>query len=219
MGAIKKRGQSEITPIDTQQVWNISKVKWRRKLRLTYDSCSKQSFVTGLSMMLIFVCRRTDRANPLLSWKASKTLPSGQEPRGAVGSMMITISPGLRLPLFWFHFCRSCSKGRYSRIHLFQKRSEIYWTCLHLRLTYRSCCSNSPGGKACFPFISRIWLGVRGSRLFGSFVYGRSCRIASASYMIVWNPSLSSLCCRSTSQDCPHHANHTLPYTAIMWPC
>src|SRR4029434_5314427 len=49
--------------------------------------------------------------------------------------------------------------------------------------SYRSFCSNSPGGEDGFPFISRIWLGVRGSRSFGSsvsLVMGWSFSIASS---------------------------------------
>ncbi|XP_073343787.1 voltage-gated hydrogen channel 1 isoform X1 [Pagrus major] len=79
-----------------------------------------------------------ERTSPCLSGKTSRTLPSGQEPRGAEESIITTISPAVKLLFFLFHFCLSWSKGKYSRIHLFQKRSERYCTCLQRLLTYRS---------------------------------------------------------------------------------
>ena len=62
-------------------------------------------------------------------------------------------SPDLRFLFVWFNCCLSCSKGRYSRIQRFQKRTEMYWTCFHLRFTYRSWDSNNSGGNGLgFPF-------------------------------------------------------------------
>ena len=53
------------------------------------------------------------------------TLPSIHDSRGAVESTTMTRSPGTKL-FSWFHFWCSCSSGRYSRIHRFQKRSEMF---------------------------------------------------------------------------------------------
>lgn len=69
---------------------------------------------------------------------------------------------------FWFHLCLSCCKGGCSCNHCIQRRSETNWTFFHLHFTYRSFGSNISGSDDAFPFIRRIWLGVSGSRSFGS---------------------------------------------------
>lgn len=124
---------------------------------------------------------------------------------------MITMSPTVRFRCSLFHFCLFCNNGRYSRTHLFQKRSEIYCTCLHLRLAYESDLSNKPGGNAGFPFKSRRWLGVKASKSLGSLEIlemGRSFRIASASHKTVCRASSSNVCCRRTT--------HRLCFTSLI---
>ncbi len=81
---------------------------------------------------------------------------------------MTTMSPGTKSLLSLFHFCRSWSKGKYSFVHLFQKKSHIYWTCFHLLLLYNSDFSNSPGANTGLPFIWRRWFGESGSKSLGS---------------------------------------------------
>lgn len=127
----------------------------------------------------------------------SANFPLGQEFRGAESSMMTTMSPGEKLHLMLVHFCRSWGWGRYSLLHLFQNKSAIYWTCLHLRRAYMSSFWNSPGGKDGLAFRSKRWFGVNASRSFVSveaLVIGRLLRTASASHKNVWRPS-SSRCC------------------------
>ena len=139
----------------------------------------------GLSSMLFFVLTLTWRTCPLLSGMVSSIFSMSQEFRGDVSSTMRTTSLGTRFFLILFHFCLSCSKGRYSRFHLFQKRLARYWTCLHLLLEYEYSLLNKPGGIMGFPFSCSRWFGIRASKSFGSsdtVVMGRTLRMASTSH-------------------------------------
>lgn len=166
---------------------------WNCKFNVpVYTSWTKQSLVTGLSRTLVLVCSLTERTKLFASRKTSSTLPRGQEPRGAGESVKTTTSPTVKLCFLWFHFCLSCNSGKYSWIHRFQNKYEMYRTCLQQRFTYMS-----EDLKAGFPFKRRRWFGVRGSRSFGSsdnLVIGQSLRMASTSHITVWSPSSSSLC-------------------------
>lgn len=115
-------------------------------------SRSRQSLLIGLCKILVLVLTKTLRTRPLAPGKASTTRPISQEFLGAVSSTMTTRSPGLKFLLVLFHLFRSCISGRYSLIHLFQKRSVIYCTCFHLLREYRSLLWNSPGGRTGFAF-------------------------------------------------------------------
>lgn len=166
--------------------------------------------------MLHLVWTLTDGTSPCVSGKVCSTIPNNQDPRGAVESATMTISPVTKLLLSFAHRCRSCSSGKYSRIHLCRKRFERNWICLHRRLVYKSLFSKSPGGRAGLPFNKRMWFGVRGSRSLGSseiFVMGRSFNMASTSHRRVCNPSSSTFCVQHLSD----HTNDSLPCSAMMW--
>lgn len=161
----------------------------------------RQSLVIGLLRMLVLVWTFTERTSPLESAVVLRTLPIIHEPLGAVESAIITMSPGEKLLLCLIHFCLSCIASKYSDVHLFQKSSAMYCTCLHLLLMYRSDFSNRPGGKVGLPFNRRIWFGVSASKSLGSsetLVSGRSLSIASTSQNSVCRPSSSSVCCPAT---------------------
>lgn len=70
----------------------------------TATSSSRHSFVTGLSKMLVFVWRRTERTTPFTSDLTSKTFPIIQDPLEAVASATRTTSPGIRFLLSAAHF-------------------------------------------------------------------------------------------------------------------
>ena len=110
-------------------------------------SSSRQTLLMGLVKNPVYDLIQSRRTSPFLSIMVSTILPVNQELRGAESSTMMTMSPGVKLRLMLDHFCRSCIWGRYSLIHLFQNKSDIYWTCLHLRRAYRSSFWNCPGGK------------------------------------------------------------------------
>lgn len=145
--------------------------------------------------MLFLVCSLTEHTMPFLSGKTSSILPRSQEQRGEEQSMMTMTFSTFRLYLLWFHFCLSCNSGRYSRIHRFQNRLEMYWNCLqplfyiHVREG-----SKSPGGKAIFLLHRSRWSGVKGSKSFGSLVIGRSFKMASASHITTLSLSSSNIC-------------------------
>ena len=67
--------------------------------------------------------------------KTACTLPKGHDPLGALGSTTRTISPTCTFRWGKSHFCLSWRNGKYSRTHLFQKRSLKYCTCLQRRRT------------------------------------------------------------------------------------
>ena len=116
----------------------------------------RQSLVIGLSRMLVFVWTFTERTSPLESAVVLRTLPIIHEPLGAVASAITTISPGMKFLFCFVHFCLSCITSKYSNVHLFQKSSATYCTCLHLLLMYRSDFSNRPGGRMGLPFSRRM---------------------------------------------------------------
>ena len=88
------------------------------------------NFETGRTSVEDLVRRLTFLMKPLWSGYTSLTLPSNQEPRGALESTTRTTSPTCTFPEGNNHFCRSWSSGRYLRVHRFQKRSLRYWICL-----------------------------------------------------------------------------------------
>lgn len=101
-------------------------------------SWSRQTFVTGLSRQLVFVLILTCRMRPLLSWTVLTTLPMIQELRGAESSTTSTMSPGTKLHLILFNFWCSWSCGKYSFVHCFQNKLDMYCICFHLRTAYKS---------------------------------------------------------------------------------
>lgn len=160
-------------------------------------SNSMQSFVTGLSYTPVLVLIFTVLTSPFESGRTSSTLPRTQDPRGAVLSTTITMSPTVKSLLILVHFCLSCSKGKYSFVHLLQNRLARYWTCFQRRLVYMSECWNSPGGSEGWHLRSKMWLGVRASRSWLSsdtVVMGRLFRIASISQNNVCKHSSSNVC-------------------------
>lgn len=151
----------------------------------------------GLTKMLVFVLTNMLRTRPLVPGRAFTTRPIKLEFLGAVSSMMTTRSPGGNFLLGLFHLLLSCINGRYSLTHLFQKRSAMYCTCLHLLLEYRSPLWNSLGGMMGFALSRSRWLGVRGYRSLGSLVIvvnGLSFMIASTSHRAVCKASSSGAC-------------------------
>lgn len=151
----------------------------------------------GLNKMLVFVLTKTFRTRPLVPGRAFTTRPINPEFVGAVSSMMTTRFPGVNFLLGLFHLLLSFINGRYSLTHLFQKRSAMYYTCLHLLLEYRSPLWNSLGGMTGFDLSRSRWLGVRGYRSLGSLVIvvnGLSFMIASTSHRAVCKASSSGAC-------------------------
>ena len=108
------------------------------------------------------------RIAPLESGKVSTTLPMSQEFRGEELSTNITTSPVEKFLCGLDHFCRSWSSGRYSRVHLVQNKSAIYWTCFQRFLVHATFLLKMPGGMVGCDFNSNKLLGVRGSRSFTS---------------------------------------------------
>ena len=90
-----------------------------------YSSHSRTmtNFVIGRSRVVHLVLTSALRTKPFLSRNTACTLPRGHDPLGALGSTTKTTSPTWTLRSGNSHFWRSCRKGKYSRIHLFQKDS------------------------------------------------------------------------------------------------
>lgn len=132
-------------------------------------SCNKHSLCTDLSRVLFFVCNFTRRTVPLESGRVCTILPMIQVLRGDELSTTSTTSPGSKFLFCLVHFWRSWRRGRYSRVHLRQKRSARYYTCLQrFFVAYRSSWLKIPGGRLGWVFINNRWLGVRGSNSCGS---------------------------------------------------
>lgn len=160
-------------------------------------SISRHSLLTGLSRMFALVFTKTLRTRPFDPDRGYTTMPSCQEFLGAVSSTITTRSLVVKFLLGLFHLIFSCMKVKYSFIHLCQKRSDMYCTCLHLRWEYKFPFWKTPGGMTGFDFNWRRWFGVRGSRSFGSqvtVVMDRSFTIASTSHSPVWRASSSKRC-------------------------
>ena len=152
-------------------------------------SSNKHSLSIGLSTTIVLILTSTRRMHPFLSDITFTVVPICQELRGAFSSTIRTTSPTAEFRLACTHFCRSCSRGKYFLIHLFQKRSAIYWTFRHLRRTHRSSLLNSPGGRFGFLLSSGRWFGVRTSKSSGSLdtlVMGLLFTIASTLHMRFW---------------------------------
>ena len=147
-------------------------------------SSTKTNLVTGLGKTDDFVLASAVLTSPFPSGYTDSTLPSGQELLGALTSTMRTTSPTCRLRCGHNHFWRSWSKGKYSRTHLFQKRSAKYCTCLHRRRRRLSSLVKIPGGRHCWSLSSNKWFGARQFKSFGSLevlVKGRLLMIDSTS--------------------------------------
>ena len=160
-------------------------------------SCNRQSLFIGLSRMLVFVLIFALRTVPLESGNVWTILPISQELRGEELSAISTTSPAAKFLLGRNHFCRSWRSGMYSRIHLVQNRSARYWTCFQRLLEYVSSLLKMPGGMLGWDFSSNKWLGVRGSRSFGSsetLVSGLLLMMLSTSHMIVCRQSSFTAC-------------------------
>ena len=131
-------------------------------------SSTKTNLVTGLVKTDDFVLTSAVLTSPFPSGYTDSTLPSGQELLGALTSTMSTTSPTCTLRCGHNHFWRSWSKGKYSRTHLFQKRSAKYCTCLHRRRRRLSCLVKKAGGRHCWSLSSNKWFGVRQLKSLGS---------------------------------------------------
>ena len=70
--------------------------------------------------------------------RVSTTRPSNHSFLGSVYSITKTRSFGRTLHSRPDHLVRARSVGKYSRVHLVQKRSAKYWTCRQRRLPLRS---------------------------------------------------------------------------------
>ena len=95
------------------------------------------------------------------------------------------------------HFCLLWNKGKYSLDHRFQKMSERYWTCLHLRRDKQSSSRNNPGGIWGADRKRSRWLGVKASGSRASVetvVRGRPFIILSTSQRRVVRLSSSMVC-------------------------
>ena len=124
---------------------------------------NKHSLLTGLSKRLVLVFIFTLRTATLESGKVSTTLPMSQEFRGEELSTNNTTLPIEKFLRGLDHFCRSWSSGRYSRVHLVQNKSAIYWTCFQRFLVYASFLLKMPGGMVGCDFSSNKKIG--GKRL------------------------------------------------------
>lgn len=121
---IHKRSQ-----IFTWKNWKqINKIILSQRFEVS-ASWSKHSFVTGLSSVLVFVFTRAERTSPFLSGYVSRTLPSNQDPRGAVASAISTMSPGTRKGLRGTGpaSISSWCKGRSSQIIQVVKLAFLSW--------------------------------------------------------------------------------------------
>ena len=82
----------------------------------------------GLTYSLFLDFTLYTRKSPSPPGYTSITRPSGQSPRLASGSIIITTSPFFRLCLGWNHLFRQLILGKNSLLHLFQN-------------IFRSCCT------------------------------------------------------------------------------
>ena len=125
----------------------------------------------------------------------SITLPKGHCPLGTFPSETSTTSPVRMSVLALCHFCRSA--GKYSRIHLLQKTSERYCTCLHHRFAYKASFINTPCGILGFDFISNNMLDVSAGTSLGSLLSG----VIGLSF-IIFSVSVIKVCSYSSVSNC-----------------
>ena len=145
-------------------------------------------------MRVLITPLRTCPSRPTFT---SITLPKGHCPFGTFPSETSTTSPVRMSVLALYQFCRACSAGKYSRIHLFQKTSERYCTCLHHRFAYKSSFINTPCGILGFDFISNNMLGVSAGRSLGSLLTG----VIGLSF-IIFSVSVIKVCSCSSASTC-----------------
>ena len=163
------------------------------------SSCftSRHSLSTRLSYTADLVRTFARRTKPLYSGKTSCILPNGHELRCEVSLTTNTTSPTAKFLWGCTHFCLSCKRGRYSLLHLLQKMSTRYCTCLQRQRDSKSSFLNKPGGKGSSDLSNNKWFGVKGSMSFGSLdttVMGRLFIILSTSHIDVDRLSSSMTC-------------------------
>lgn len=97
---------------------------------------SVSCFVHLMKEIHVFVLNWTDRPNPPLSGQVLNIFPNNQDPQGATGYMLTTMSPTVKLLRGLIHFCLSSSYGKYSLTHHFQKRSDRYCTFSDILISF-----------------------------------------------------------------------------------
>ena len=140
-------------------------------------SSRRHNFVTGRRSLELFVLTsavRTRRSSP---GNTFVTRPNNQRHLGTVLSATRTRSFTAKFRLFSSHLWRCCNVGTYSRIHRDQKQSAMNWACLHCLREYRSSLAKTPRGTKRFRRCRRRWLGVSGSKSFGSLLEGQIGRL------------------------------------------
>ena len=141
------------------------------------------------------------RINPFLLGRTLTILPRGHKLQWEFSTETRTISPTAKFLCGHSHFCLAWSNSRYSFDHLFQKISANYCTCLHLQHDSWSSLLNSPGGIGDSECKSSKWLGIKGSRSWGSVetvIIGQPFIMLSNSHIKVTRP-LSSVACSWSS--------------------
>lgn len=111
------------------------------------------------------------RTSPSSCSCTSRTLESFHSFQGRSSSVTMTMSLTFTFRFGVSHFCLRLILARYSFLHLPQNCSDRYCTALQHFLAYKSSLINLPGGgSGTEDFIVRRWLGVKGSKLFGSVI-------------------------------------------------
>ena len=102
-----------------------------RSCQLSGAELTRHSFAIGRLTTPFLVRTETVRTQPLSSGNVCRMRPTNHWPLGAVLSTNKITSPSLKLRCFPSHFERSCSVGKYSRIHRTQNWSVKYWMWRH----------------------------------------------------------------------------------------
>ena len=137
---------------------------------------------------MVFVLTLTLRARPSCPTLVPNTKASGQQPHGALQSVMKTKSPIFTFGHFSCHFCLLCSSGIYCLSHLLQNWDTTCCTRRHC-LGYVLPSWMMHQGKDAFP---PKWFGVRGVSSRGSslhFVSGHPFTIHSTLQNMLWSMS------------------------------
>ena len=116
---------------------------------------------------------RTLRTKPSCDGMASITLASFQQDLWDCSSTTRTMSSTFKFSLTVFHLHRDMCWWTISFFHLDQNKSTIYCTRLHCFEAYRSARSVLSGASVLgmtFDFKVNMWLGVKGSRDWGSLI-------------------------------------------------
>jgi len=88
-----------------------------RSRQLSGAAVTRHSFAIGRLTTPFLVRTETVRTQPFSSGNVCRMQPTNHRPLGAVLTTSRTTSPSLKLRCFTNHFERSCSVGKYSRIH------------------------------------------------------------------------------------------------------